>query len=67
MLAEIFMVRLETSARAAQEAIPASNALFVAFHKAGLPERIQSEANSRPISNRTDVSALLFQILGLSH
>jgi hypothetical protein len=51
MLAEIFMVRLETSARAAQEAIPASNALFVPFYKAGLPERIQSEANSHPISS----------------
>ena len=32
MLAESFMVRLETAVRVAQETIPASNSRFVAFY-----------------------------------
>jgi hypothetical protein len=45
MLAEIFMVRLETAVRVAQETIPASNSRFVAFYQTGLPERIKGHAD----------------------
>jgi hypothetical protein len=53
MLAEIFMVRLEATARVAQETIPASNSRFIPFYPAGLVEQKIREPNPdamKPVS-----------------
>jgi len=44
MLAEIFMLWLETTSRVSQQAAPANNSRFVPFYRAGLLEQKNDEA-----------------------